>query len=130
MVRCALVWLLVALLVQAVTLNVAEPPAWLARLAWFPTWLHLITIGWLTQLIFAIAWWMLPVIDRQRGRGSDALMGVVAVLLNSGLVLRIACEAPARQQASALAQGGYLGSLLVLIAATVLFAGLIWRRVR
>ena len=130
MVRCALAWLLTALLVQVGMLSMAEPPVWLARLGWFPTWLHLITIGWLTQLIFAIAWWLLPVLDRERGRGSEPAMAVVGALLNLGVVFRGAFEMPARQLQGALATHGYLASLVLLAAATVLFGTLIWPRLR
>jgi len=37
----------------------------------FPVYLHLLTFGWLTQLIFGIAVWMLPKYSSQHPRGYE-----------------------------------------------------------
>ncbi len=56
-----------------------------------PTWVHLITVGWLTQLIFGVALWMFPrprsdVINPER-------WGWVGFWsLNAGLLLRVIGE--------------------------------------
>ena len=57
-----------------------------------PAWIHLITVGWLTQLIFGVALWLFP---RSGGHadpgGTDLWLCYGA--LNAGLLLRVASEA-------------------------------------
>ena len=64
--------------------------AWL-RAAW-PTYLHLLVVGWLTQLIFGVAFWLFPRYSAEHPRGSERLGWASFVLLNAGLLLRIAGE--------------------------------------
>jgi len=66
----------------------AIDPAW--RFLW-PTYLHVIVLGWLTQLIFGVAFWLFPRASRDR-RGRERFIWVTLVLLNVGLVLRIVAE--------------------------------------
>lgn len=57
-----------------------------------PAQLHLLVVGWITQLIFGVALWMFP---RYGDRGavsiSPAAWGAYAAL-NAGLLLRLAAE--------------------------------------
>lgn len=57
-----------------------------------PVFFHLITVGWLTQLIFGVAYWMFPVYSKERPRGSDFLAWATLFLLNGGLFLRAVAE--------------------------------------
>ncbi len=60
-----------------------------------PVYLHLFIVGWVTQLIMGIVFWMFPKYSRERPRGSERLALAVYLLLNAGLLLRVAGE-PAR----------------------------------
>ena len=99
----------------------------LLRTAW-PTYLHLLVVGWLTQLIFGVAFWLFPRYSADRPRGSDRLGWVSFVGLNLGLILRVFGE-PRR------ALGADAGTLLLLSAVAQLLAVLAfvlntWPRVR
>lgn len=87
LVKAALVWLVAALVLGvAMQLPLAArfPPL---RTAW-PTYLHLLTVGWLTQLIIGVALWLFPKHSAARPRGSERLGWVTFVFLNLGLLLR------------------------------------------
>lgn len=49
-------------------------------------------VGWITQLIFGVSWWMFPVISKEKQRGSDLLVWGVYGSLNAGLLLRAVAE--------------------------------------
>jgi len=65
------------------------PPA-LASLS--PVYFHLLMVGWITQLIFGIVYWMFPKYSREKPRGSERLAWAAYVLLNVGLILRVIGE--------------------------------------
>lgn len=58
----------------------------------FPSYLHMLTFGWLTQLIFGVAFWMLPKFNSANSRGYEWLGWATFILLNTGLILRIIFE--------------------------------------
>jgi hypothetical protein len=94
----------------------------------WPTYLHLLVLGWLTQLIFGVALWLFPKHSSARPRGSDRLGWATFFLLNGGLLLRAIAE-PWH------ALGRPTGALLVAAAGAQLAAGWafvanIWPRVR
>lgn len=66
-------------------------PGWRAT-ALFPAYLHLLVFGWLTQLIFGIAIWMLPKFSNEHPRGYDMLNWITYIGLNLGLVVRFVFE--------------------------------------
>jgi hypothetical protein len=119
-------------LVAALALGiVAQTPAAsrvpLLRAIW-PTYIHLLVVGWLTQLIFGVAYWMFPRYSPEQPRGSERLGWAAFVLLNTGLVLRALAE-PWHSMT------GRAGTALVASAALQLLAGLAfvvntWPRVR
>lgn len=53
---------------------------------------HLLTMGWITQLIIGVGYWMFPKYSRAHPRGSDTLGWACFVLLNAGLILRAISE--------------------------------------
>jgi hypothetical protein len=57
-----------------------------------PTYLHILVIGWITQLIIGIAYWMFPKISKESPRGDERVGWAIFILLNVGLVLRIIGE--------------------------------------
>jgi hypothetical protein len=83
----------------------------------WPTYVHLLVVGWLTQLIFGVAFWMFPRHSAQTPRGSEPLGWACFWLLNSGLLLRLVGE-PGR------ALGLKTDALLLLSALLQLGAGM------
>ena len=58
----------------------------------FPGYIHLLTVGWLTLLIFGVAYWMFPKYSQIQPRGNYALNWAAFILLNLGLVMRLVGE--------------------------------------
>lgn len=101
-------------------------PAWLGAL--WPTLLHLLVVGWLTQLIFGVAHWMFPRHSADAPRGNERLMWAAWVALNAGLLLRVVGEPRAvlGHDAAAL----LLLSAVLQLGAAALFTANIWPRVK
>ncbi|MCK6578126.1 MAG: cbb3-type cytochrome c oxidase subunit I [Anaerolineae bacterium] len=57
-----------------------------------PVFLHLLIVGWVTQLIMGVVYWMFPKESKERPRGSPRLGWAVFLLLNGGLALRVIGE--------------------------------------
>jgi heme/copper-type cytochrome/quinol oxidase subunit 1 len=95
-----------------------------------PVTIHLLTIGWLTQLIAGVAYWMFPKQSRERPRGHDGLMWAAYGLFNVGLILRAVVEPIVT------VDGRFLwGWLLVVAACCLWLAGVmlvvnLWPRVK
>jgi len=95
--------------------------------------LHLLVVGWITQLAIGVAYWMFPRFLKEqdrRPRGSDALAWAVYACLNIGLLLRFLVEpfylmGPKPWLAATMALSGVLQAL-----AAVGFGLLIWDRIR
>jgi len=88
MIKLGMIHLVLAMSIGV--LMVAQPilglPLWLGTLR--PVYLHMITIGWLTQLIFGVAYWMFPKHSREKPRGNERLGWAGMVLLNIGAIFR------------------------------------------
>ena len=59
----------------------------------YPTYLHLFTVGWLSNLIFGVAHWMFPRASAANPRGDERMAWAGWGLLNLGLFIRIVGEA-------------------------------------
>ncbi|GAB4476150.1 MAG: hypothetical protein Kow00124_17940 [Anaerolineae bacterium] len=57
-----------------------------------PVYLHLLMVGWVTQLIIGVGYWMFPKYSQERPRGNDLLAWSVYICLNFGLLLRVVGE--------------------------------------
>ena len=93
-----------------------------------PVYFHLLMVGWITQLIFGVAFWMFPKFSREQPRGSERLGWATFALLNGGLLLRVVGEPLAATQAGA-------GWLIALSAVLQWLAGMAfvinsWARVK
>ena len=53
-----------------------------------PVYLHFLFIGWVTQIIMGVGYWMFPKYSKESPRGNEKLGWVVFILLNLGLILR------------------------------------------
>jgi heme/copper-type cytochrome/quinol oxidase subunit 1 len=87
-VKAALVYLVLALL----TGIFLALPGGSSISGLFPVYFHALAFGWLTQLIFGIAFWMFPKYSTARPRGHEWLGWAAFILLNTGLILRIVFE--------------------------------------
>ncbi len=96
----------------------------------FPVYIHLFVLGWLTQLIFGVVFWMFPKYSAEKPRGSEALGWWTYALLNLGLLLRVLAE-----PFNSIWPGPFSGWTLVLSAIIQFLAGLLfvvnsWGRVK
>ena len=57
-----------------------------------PVYMHLLVVGWITQLIIGVVFWMFPKFSKERPRGSERLAWAVYFLLNVGLAIRAFAE--------------------------------------
>lgn len=87
--KSSLLYLAAALLL-GVVVTAGVPPAAAAALR--PVQLHLLSVGWVTQMIFGVAYWMFPRHSRERPYRSEGLGWAVYVLLNAGLLARAVAE--------------------------------------
>jgi hypothetical protein len=107
---------------------VTNLPAWVTYLS--PAFFHLIMVGWVTQMIFGVIFWMFPIVSRARPRGNERLGWATYGLLNGGLLLRVVAE-----PANAATPGSGWGWVLVASAlmqwlAAVIFVVNSWPRVK
>lgn len=91
-IKAALLWLVAATVVGIVASTPAALglPAALTGLA--PLYVHFLTLGWLTQLIFGVVFWLFPMYSKVRPHRSVRLGWTVFALLNGGMVLRALAE--------------------------------------
>lgn len=117
--------LLAALLALAPILNLPSSVLLLS-----PAYFHLFMVGWVTQMIFGVIYWMFPIITRAHPRGNEAVAWSSFVLLNVGLLLRVTAEP--LQGATSNPLWGWLlvVSAVAQWAAAVLFVTIAWRRVK
>ena len=91
-VRAALGWLAAASLIGALIL--ARGVLGIPGLAlWIPRHAEMMLMGWMVQLAFGVAHWILPRPASVGGRDPEVLAGVAVVALNAGLVA-VLCGAP------------------------------------
>lgn len=129
-VRLSFTYLVLALIASMVG-TARQPlglPAWVTTLG--PVAVHLFVVGWITQMIFGVAYWMFPRRSAALPRGDPAPAVATLVLLNIGLLLRVVAEPWIGMRPSSLA-----GALLVVSAAAQWLAGgwwvlLMWPRVK
>lgn len=129
-VKTALLYLVAALGVGALLAarSIVELPPLLDALG--PAYFHLFMVGWVTQLIMGVVYWMFPKYSPAQPRGDDRLNWAVYVLLNIGLLLRVVSE-----PALALSQSPGAGWALAFSAVLQWLAGLgfvvnTWARVK
>jgi hypothetical protein len=95
-----------------------------------PVYFHLLTVGWITQLIIGVGYWMFPKFSKDRPRRSETLAWAVYGLINAGLILRAISEPLVAQRAKP-----DLGWMLALSAVLQMLAGWLfvintWARIR
>jgi heme/copper-type cytochrome/quinol oxidase subunit 1 len=133
-IKTALIYLVASLLIGALVLARAafdlpsELAAALAALT--PVYFHLFMVGWVTQLIFGMLFWMLPRQSKERPRGNESLAWIAFITINVGLLMRAIGEPLVTLQPD-LGAGWLLAfsAVLQLIGGWA-FIGNAWPRVR
>ena len=95
-----------------------------------PIAIHYLTVGWLTQLIFAVIYWMFPIVNRETPYGVVWVSGLGFISLNLGLYVRAVFEIGLSQGWPLEAGYGLVGAAVLQwtgITALVLTS---WNRVR
>lgn len=95
-----------------------------------PVYLHLLMVGWVTQLIFGVVYWMFPKYSREHPRGSERLGWAIFWLLNAGLILRVIGEPLAVLVPGELAGWLLAASALLQFTAGWAFVANTWGRVK
>ena len=127
-IKSALAYLMVALLLAVVLALPSDLPPFIRFMN--PAYFHLFLVGWVTQMIFGVIYWMFPIITRARPRGNERVGWVSFIFLNVGLLLRVFGEplVSTRPEAGA----GWLLAISALLQwlAAILFVFLAWPRVK
>jgi len=96
----------------------------------FPVYIHTLTFGWLTQLIFGVALWMFPKYSNAQPRGQEWLGWATFSLLNMGLTLRIIFEPFHSMTPSTFSSWALVIAALLQWLAGLAFVANTWTRVR
>lgn len=96
----------------------------------YPVFLHLLIVGWITQLIIGVAYWMFPKLSKAQPRGSQFTGWCVYVLLNIGLILRAIGEPMITLQPGDAANRMLAISAVLQVMAGWLFIVNTWSRVK
>jgi hypothetical protein len=129
-VKSSLVYFIAALIIASALALQAPLNLSSALGSLMPVYLHLFMVGWITQFIFGVIYWMFPRFSKEKPRGSEALGWATYGLVNVGLILRAIGE-----PVNALQPQAGLGWLLALSAILQWIAGLAfvintWGRVK
>jgi hypothetical protein len=95
-----------------------------------PVYIHLLVVGWLTQLIYGVIYWMFPIISRTNLRGSPRPAWAALVILNLGLLLRVIAEPWRALDPNTANQIGLILSSLLQVIAAYLIVIVCWPRIR
>jgi len=79
----------------------------------FSAYFHLFVVGWITDLIFGVVFWMFPKHSKDRPCGSESLGWLAYASLNAGLLLRVVAE-PLNAQQPAMVWGWLLAAAAAL----------------
>jgi len=91
-IKIALLYLIAALLlgIALVARPILTLPPFIAASG--PVYFHLFMVGWVTQVIFGVVYWMFPKYSKENPHGSEGLWQATFWLLNLGLLLRLVSE--------------------------------------
>jgi hypothetical protein len=128
-IKTALLYFAASLVIGALLLlnGPVALPRWVPALR--PAYYHVLMLGWATQLIFGVIFWMFPKVSREQPRGNERLVAFTYVALNGGLLLRLLFE-PWQSLAPGTVPAWGLGlSALLQLAAGWAFITASWPRV-
>jgi hypothetical protein len=118
-------------LVAALGVGILLTPVGLERFpllaAAVPSQVHLLVLGWLTQLIFGVAFWLFPRFTKERPHGNERLAWSGYAMLNAGLLLRILTEPTAAESGL---ESLVVASAILQWLGCCAWVGQLWPRVR
>lgn len=126
LIKTALLYLALGLGVGVV--RAGQGAGWLpgsAAALWLPQ-LHFLTVGWITQLIFGVAYWLFP--QSREDDWGRPIMWTAYATLNLGLLLRLLSEPTLLPRD--VRSWGVVTSAGLQWGASLLLVGYFWRRVR
>lgn len=91
-IKTALIYLVLSLIVGVLTVAGPVIPALQPAASLTSLYLQVLMIGWITQLIFGVAYWMFPIYTREEPRGRPFAGWLAYILLNVGLILNIGAD--------------------------------------
>ena len=91
-VKAGMVYFLAALLLGWLLVMPGATERWPGLVTLSPVYFHLFMVGWVTQLIFGVAFWMFPRYSREKPRGNEGWVVLTFWMLNGGLLLRVVAE--------------------------------------
>lgn len=129
-IKSALVYFVAALVLGVLTFSyqIIDLPPFIRAMG--PVYVHLLVVGWLTQLIMGVIYWMFPKYSKERPRRSERLGWITYYTLNAGLLLRVIGEPLAATQPSAFAGGMVALSAVLQLIAGWAFVLNTWGRVK
>jgi hypothetical protein len=129
-VKSALVYLILGALIAALALSGAAISLPQGLLALRPLAWHMLTLGWGTQLIFGVAFWMFPHLSKEQPRGDERWAWAAFWALNAGLALRALGEPTAALWSGLLPPAVLQAAAVLQVAAVYIFAATVWSRVK
>jgi hypothetical protein len=96
----------------------------------FPVYIHLLVVGWVTQLIFGVIYWMFPKHSKRKPRGHESLAWVTYGALNLGLIARAIAEPLHAIQASDASSALLIVSAVLQWVSGLAFVVNTWPRIR
>jgi hypothetical protein len=129
-IKTALVYFVLALLLGILLAGQSAGLIHLPVQSLFPSYIHFLAVGWISQLIIGVVFWMFPKYTQNKPRRSEGLGWVTYITLNLGLLLRLVGE-PLHATTNATWAGWLMAAsaLLLLIAGTA-FVINTWGRVK
>lgn len=129
-IKAGLIYFALGLLLGALMLAqpvLGWPAGWQALR---PVYLHLLFIGWVSQIIMGVGYWMFPKYSKAQPRGSESLGWFTFAALNAGLLLRAIAE-PLMSLAPQWGGGWLLlVSAILLFLASLAFIANTWGRIK
>jgi hypothetical protein len=128
-IKTSFIYLILAL-VTGLLLILQSTLQWTVPAGLFPVYIHLFVLGWLTQLIFGVVYWMFPKYTNEKPRGSESLGWWTYALLNTGLLLRVLAEPIQSLQPNPLSGWTLVAAAVIQFLAGLTFVINSWGRVK
>jgi hypothetical protein len=126
-IKTALAWLVAGLALGVVSYL---PLGGFPSATFAPVYVHLLVVGWLTQLVFGVAYWMFPKASLEKPRGHEGLALATYALLNLGMAARAVGEPMLALAPGETARGLVVASAVLQWLAVMAFVANTWPRVR